>query len=176
MGRSIRCAFWLVPAAEDRSRLQRLIDDLASRYDGPTFVPHVTLYVADIADDESPAEMMVEAAHGVRPDVWPVSGCGSSARFTKTLFLTFNHHPRFSSITEGLRDAGRSPSDYILEPHLSLLYAEVPEAERRTLEKLTLLPREPITFSELWAVAVPATVRERADVECWEDLCRINLQ
>ena len=44
-------AYWLIPSEPGHSFFQRIINDLAGRYDAPVFEPHVTIHVgADRAD------------------------------------------------------------------------------------------------------------------------------
>jgi len=44
-------AYWLIPSEPAHSFFQRIINDLARRYDAPAFEPHVTIHVgADRAD------------------------------------------------------------------------------------------------------------------------------
>src|SRR5437660_1675571 len=44
-GHSSVIAYWLIPAEPAHRFFQRLIEDLARRYDAPLFEPHVTIHV-----------------------------------------------------------------------------------------------------------------------------------
>ena len=63
---STAIAYWLTPTEPTRGFLEKLIVDLARRFGGPVFEPHVTIHVGP--DQAEVAEQIVShVAQGARP-------------------------------------------------------------------------------------------------------------
>ena len=60
MTRQTVIAYWLIPSEPALSFFQRIINDLACRYDAPVFEPHVTIHVG--ADQADAAARAIEKA------------------------------------------------------------------------------------------------------------------
>ncbi|MGE5214990.1 MAG: cyclic phosphodiesterase-like protein, partial [Nitrospirota bacterium] len=85
MTRKTVIAYWLIPSEPAHSFFQRLINDLAHRYDAPVFEPHVTVHVgADGADAGEKA--LREAARQCKVINLKPVGIHHSDEFIKTLF------------------------------------------------------------------------------------------
>lgn len=160
-------SYWLVPAAPERAVLQSLIDTLARRYQAPPFVPHMTLYSGFSPADERPLELMTLATHAVHAVRLQAERILYTAAFTKTLFLQMAPCPLAQQLTEALRRCAATPSAYTLDPHVSLLYASLPESEQRHLADTLPLPLAGIVCDEIWAMASEGPTRTAADVRAW---------
>ena len=158
--------YWLCPAKPTRSQCARLIQDLASRFDAPVFEPHVTIHVVS-ADAENPGAILEEVVKGRAPYRISVRGIEYSDEFTKTLFVQFEPNADVARLSEDLRRASASRSDYQLNPHLSLLYKDLDTETKRQLANSITLPLDEIVFDRVKAVISPAEIQSRADVEVW---------
>ena len=79
-------AYWLIPSEAAHRFFQRIINDLARRYDAPVFEPHVTIYVeADHVDAASRA--LARAVHECTRITLNPTRIDQSEQFTKTLFV-----------------------------------------------------------------------------------------
>lgn len=163
-------AYWLCPAEPARSQFAQLIQDLAARFDAPVFEPHVTVYVAS-AEHENPKAVWKEC----EPFRLAVRRINSSDEFTKTLFVEFTAHARLAALTEAFRRASFSPSDYELNPHLSLIYKEMDPEAKRELAASIVLPFEEAVFDTVKAIISPAKIRSRKDVEAWRVIAERHL-
>lgn len=169
-------SFWLVPAEEDRAFFQEIIDTLSQEYDAPTFTSHVTIYSGEYAPDESPTELIENATQGVQNFSLRVDKLLYTDEFTKSLFVQF--HPNFilSQISETLRSRSKKPSDFALNPHLSLIYQDLSEVIKKKLITKLSLPKSEVLFNEVRAISTPNKVKGREDVESWEVICIRKLQ
>jgi len=158
--------YWLLPAEPARSELARIIRDLAKRFDAPTFEPHVTVHVTS-ADRENPAAILERVLPAHRRYRLSVRGLNYSAKFTKTLFIQFAPDPALSRFSEELRRASASPSDYQLNPHLSLIYKTMSCDTQRDLATSIELPFSEIEFDAVKAVVSAAEIKSRDEVEAW---------
>lgn len=152
-------ALWLVPEGEAASYFRETIARLARQYDGSVFAPHLTLGLG-------PAALLDQIK--VAPLELAIVGLDCSTRFTKTLFVRFALSPALAQLRESL---GMDPADY--DPHLSLLYAELPLAQKNLLRDT--LPRVPFTqvrFAAAEAVRCSLPVATAADVATWKTVAR----
>jgi 2'-5' RNA ligase len=166
--------FWLVPAEPMRTYFADLIREVACRFDGPVFEPHVTIYVTR-AQGENPETMLQEVLNPRQPYQLAVRGLDYSDKFTKTVFVQFSPDADLARLCEELRRASVSSSDYQLNPHLSLIYKAMDtETKRRLAASITLLFDE-VIFDSVKAVISPAEVKSRADVEAWRVIAECRL-
>jgi 2'-5' RNA ligase len=170
-----RVSYWLVPAAPERAFFQGLIETLAATHQAPTFVPHVTVYTGESPADERPVEIIARAASDV-PDVrLEVDRVLYTAAFTKTLFVQFHPSSVLDRMAEEMRRLSARPSDYLLDPHLSLIYKRMSEQEQQRLAATVQLPMANVRFDEIWANVSLGATRTAEDVRRWEVVCRHRL-
>jgi 2'-5' RNA ligase len=158
--------YWLCPEEPAREKFCAIIGDLATRFDAPVFEPHVTLF-STIADHENPNKVLTEVISQHRKHRLAIRGVDYSNEFTKTLFVRFAPDPDLARLRDDLERASASPSDYELNPHLSLLYKDVDTKTKRHLALSIALPFTVVNFDSVKAVIVPATISSRKDVEAW---------
>ena len=167
-------AYWLIPAEPAHSFFQRIIDDLARRFDAPVFQPHVTVHVgADRADAAQQA--LAAAARECKLIRLKPAGIDHSNEFVKTLFVQFAMTAELRHISESIRHSAQDSSQYELKPHLSLLYNKMPAATRRELAASITVPFSEIIFDALRAVRCVSPTQSSADVEAWRIVATASL-
>jgi len=167
-------AYWLIPSEPVRSFFQRIINDLARRYDAPVCEPHVTIHVgADRADAAKnalgDAERECELI-GLTP-----LGIDQSDEFIKTLFVQFAMSAELRKINDRIREAANDSSQYELNPHLSLLYKNLAASTRRELAASISVPFFEVTFDAIKAVRCVSPTESGADVEVWHVVAAASL-
>jgi hypothetical protein len=168
-------AFWLVPTPPHARDLAVIIDRLASELDAPRFEPHVTVYGGARAADDDIAELLNQASTAVGAIELHVTGVGTSAELFKTLYLEFAADPRADVLCRLLGDGLTPRTDYVLKPHLSLLYKQLPEATRAALARRFDVVGQRITFGQLAAVRPDVTSNSWLDIERWDTWLRRDL-
>ena len=159
-------AYWLIPSEPAHSFFQRIINDLARRYDAPAFEPHVTIYAgADRVDAAKNA--LAHAARKCKLIGLTPLGADESDEFIKTLFVQFAMNAELQRTNDIIRAAANDSPPYELNPHLSLLYNNVTEVVRRELAASISIPLSEVTFDAIKAVRCISPTRSRADVEAW---------
>ena len=172
--RSFVIAYWLIPAELAHSFFQRLIKDLARRYDAPFFEPHVTIYVG--ANDANAAgKALSKAAREWQTINLKALGINHSDEFVKTLFVQFAMNRKLRQLHQTIRNAAQDLSDYELNPHVSLLYKNIPATARRELADSIKVLFAEVTFDSLKAVRCISPTRSRADVEAWRVIAAKSL-
>ena len=166
MTRQTVIAYWLIPCEPAHSFFQRIINDLARRYDAPVFEPHVTVHVgADQAD--AAAKALEKAATECKLVRQTPLRIDQSGEFTKTLFVQFVMTAELGKINGIIRHSANDSSHYELKPHLSLLYKSLPAATRSELAASITVPFSELTFGAIKAVRCVSPTESRADVEAW---------
>jgi 2'-5' RNA ligase len=179
----VKLSFWLVPAEPSRSFYQAIIDDLAQRYDAPSFTPHVTLYSGEYGRN-TPIDDLIEAAiQTIHPLRLEIDRVRYSQRFTKTLFVQFHPHRMLSQLSASLRSTSLSSqesssdaSNFVLDPHLSLIYGSLSDSEKQHLAETLDIPESELWFDEIRAIATPTKTQTREDVERWNVLYTTKLR
>jgi 2'-5' RNA ligase len=159
-------AYWLIPSEPAHSFFQRIINDLARRYDASVFEPHVTVHVG--ADQGRAAEKALgEAARQCKLIGLTPLGIDESDEFIKTLFVQFAMSAQLRQINDIIREAANDSSQYELKPHLSLLYKNLAAATRSDLAASINVPFSEVTFDAIKAVRCVSPTGSGADVEAW---------
>jgi len=165
--RQIVIAYWLIPSEPARDFFQRIINDLARRYEAPLFEPHVTIYVGADRPDAA-RDALEDAARQCKLMRLTPLGIDQSAEFIKTLFVQFAVSAELRQINHIIREAARDSSQYELKPHLSLLYKNLTAAIRTELAASITMPLTEIPFDSLQAIRCVSPTQTGADVEAWE--------
>lgn len=155
----MKISFWLIPAEPDRTLYQSLINNLAHQYDAPTFTPHVTLHSCECQRDRA-IEFL--NSHSIIDLVLEIDQILYSEEFTKTLFIQLFSDSKLDQLSESFKQNFEPSSD--LNPHLSLIYANLAESEKRSL--IPQIPlNQTIRFDQIRAIHIPRPIQSREDVE-----------
>lgn len=166
-----KVSFWLIPAKEEREFFQKIIDTLAQEYNAPTFTPHVTIYSGEYPSDELLNELIEKAIEKVKSFSLKVDKLSYTNSFTKTLFVQFHQNPILVEISETLRCSSKKSTEFVLNPHLSLIYQYLNEETKKNLTNSIILPKSEFLFDEVRAISTPEKVEKREDVDNWRVIC-----
>jgi 2'-5' RNA ligase superfamily protein len=170
-------AFWLLPGEPSMRAIAQSVDELARRYDAPRFTPHVTLHVDRVVPHADLAGLLDEAAARFAPFEMRAGPAGHSPLLFKTLFMTLSGGDIISlaaALAAGVRRWRLAPhkcnepaAAYRLEPHLSLLYKKLSDAERAMLAAQHYHNGESLYFDRIAAVTPALGARDLSRVEDW---------
>ena len=167
-------SFWLLPAEPDLQLLTALINQLADKYNAPRFVPHVTLLVSHLAEDESATQLLESAVKGISPPNLEILGLGHDPDRFKSVFIRLNSEP-ILPLNAALRASCRYSADYQLHAHLSLLYLQLPFVEKLSLISDLQLSQSRLYFDSVAAVRPGYGQRSFDDVEQWRFAAQVKL-
>jgi hypothetical protein len=168
-------AYWLIPSEPAYGFFQRIIHNLARRYDAPVFKPHVTVHVG--ADQRNVADSALEeATRECKLMALTPLGIGESNEFIKTLFVRFAMSGELRKINNVIRQAANDSLQYELNPHLSLLYKNLATSTRTGLSTSITLPFSEIAFDSLQAIRCVSPTQTSTDVEAWEPITARTLR
>jgi 2'-5' RNA ligase len=165
--RGVGFSLWIVPQGEARRRLAALIAELARRFGGPVFDPHVTL----LAGLPGPAANVIARAEDVMrgAKTFPIRFAGPEKGdgYFRCLYVRVEPSPPLLALHAAARDAFGRTEEPPFFPHLSLMYGA---------------PPPPVVIEEV-RLAVPDGFEARTvdlystegEVECWRRVRRFRL-
>ena len=158
-------AYWLLPEAAAREVFLREIRRLAKEFGAPLFEPHVTIFVAP-ENSRAPLEVL----HEVGPvDIeLTIHSIRVSEQFTKTLFVQFERNSALQQLGDAIRKAKGARNRYLIDPHLSLLYAKLPSKTKQRLTDNTRLPFRKVGFTSICVMRCARPTTRVIEVEQWK--------
>jgi hypothetical protein len=164
-GKTHAIAYWLLPEAASREVFSREINGLARQFAAPLFEPHVTIFIAP-ENSRAPLEVLHEvgpvgielAIHSIR----------FSGQFTKTLFVQFERNCALQQLGDAIWKASGARDRYLIEPHLSLLYAKLPSKTNQRLAGNIRLPFREVGFDSIYVMRCARPTTRAIEVEQWK--------
>src|SRR6266446_7060262 len=166
VGKAQAIAYWLLPEAAAREVFSREIGGLARQFGAPLFEPHVTIF---IAPENSCAPL--EVLHEVGPvDIeLAIHSIEFSEQFAKTLFVQFERNSTLQQFGDAIwKASGLRAHRYLIEPHLSLLYAKLPSKAKQRLADNIRLPFHEVGFTSICVMRCARPTTKAIEVEQWK--------
>jgi len=158
-------AYWLLPERAAREVFSREIRKLARRFGSPLFAPHVTIF---IASENSCAPLEVLHELGPLKIELPIHSIRFSEEFTKTLFVQFATNTTLQQLGDAVWKASGAGDRYLIDPHLSLLYAKLPPETKQRLADKIRLPFREVCFTSICAMRCARPTTTAREVERWK--------
>ena len=164
-----KLAFWLMPSADAKPFFVSLVEELARRLNAPVFEPHVTLQGAEMDSGEALALLERVAAFHT-PLELGIAGIEFSEKYTKTLYVQFRASAEATAISDAFADGVGSDGGYEFDPHLSVLYKTMTDAEKEELAREITIPFAQVRCDAVKLVSVPRPIKGPEDVHAWRAL------
>jgi 2'-5' RNA ligase len=161
---------WLTPCEPLRSRLHSIIRHLAASLDAVEFEPHVTVYCGPSTDAEARAAAQM-VAEQFSPIELTADRLCHTERYTKTLFVQFEESATARQMFDLVARGYTRQSNYILNPHLSLLYKTLPETKRRELCETLDVPLGRYKFDRIRMIETELPIEDARPVRRWRVVC-----
>jgi 2'-5' RNA ligase len=161
---------WLTPREPLGSFLRSTIRRLAARLDAVEFEPHVTVFCGPSTDDEARA-VARRIAIQFAPIELTADRLDHSERFTKTLFVQFQESARVREMFEIMAAGFSQRSDYVLNPHLSLLYKNQPAGRREYFCETLQVPMGIFGFDRIRMIETELPIEDEGPIRRWRVVC-----
>lgn len=162
-------SIWLVPSEEDEKYLKDIIDELGQKYQAPSFTPHLTTYGDINIEPEIAHQAAKESIKGIQPFTIIVDKLNYTDFFFKTVFIKFRDHETLNAIYQRLKDKLGQHGEYILKPHISLIYKKLNEEKGKEIIQ-SLNVKNDFTINKIVAVTPGNVEKGWYDVENWQVL------
>lgn len=158
----------LIPQQEDKKYLDGIIVNLAKKYGAYPFIPHLTIYGGVVAPEHEIKEAVDWSLVGIKPLTIQVNKLDYSDIFSKTLFIEMKMNPTLQSIHQKLQERLKKYRDYLLKPHISLIYKNglANEEKKKIIDSLDL--KKEIMINRCTIIAVPKEFILEEDVNDWQ--------
>lgn len=165
-----RYALWLAPDDVGTAQLQAVIHQLAERYGGPVFAPHVTLLGRIHGDEDELATRLDSLASGIPPIQAALTGYAGKPYYFECFFSPVENSAELGQLVEQASTTFGSDADPNFEPHVSLLYGQLDRAQKKTIPEQIgdKVPRQ-LLLNRL------QLVRMTVSVSGWEVLAEATL-
>ena len=157
-------AYWLLPETAAHEMLAEKIRELAMRLEAPVFAPHVSVFVAP-ENSRHPAEILPEL--GAVTIKLTIHSIRVSEQFTKTLFVQFERSVPLQEMGDRIWKASGASERYVIDPHLSLLYASLAAEKKKALADEIKFPFREVHFRSTCAMRCARSTASRREVEQW---------
>ena len=164
-GKTQAIAYWLLPVTPAREVFSREIRKLAEHFGAPLFEPHVTIFIAP-ANSHAPLEALRELGQ-VNVEL-TIHSIRFSEEFTKTLFVQFERNSALQQLGDATWKASGGRDRYLIDPHLSLLYAKLPPATKQRLADKIRLPFREVRFTSISVMRCARPTTTAVEVEQWK--------
>jgi 2'-5' RNA ligase len=164
-------SLWLMPQGAPRDAFAAIIDDLAARYGGPRFTPHITLLGSVTGDERDIIGRAEQVAQQIATQTVAFEGIGLEDVYFRSLYAIVRPAPALTAANEAARRVfGKDPPEPFM-PHLSLFYGlDPPETKQAMIRELDgRLPASTV----IDAVEVYLT---EPPVESWRLIRRLELR
>lgn len=163
-----------MPAEPLRAQLHKSVCDLAREFDAPIFDPHVTVFVgrSTVPEFTGVVESLIQT---FAPMTLYADRLDHSDRYTKTFFVQFAESKILQTMSDTVRWGCTTPSDYALNPHLSLLYKNLDEANRLALCQRPAAPMGSYLFDGLRIMQADELTTEAKNVRAWRRIAEFKL-
>ena len=162
-----------MPAPEDGDVLKEIIDALATRFNAPNFPPHLTLFAGPISPQDNPLKLLNELPLALVPEKLEVIGPDATNLYTMSFFIRCRPDTKLIQLHEHIRQKS-PPSQYRIDPHISLLYADLPIATKMKMIEKYPIALHHIRFDRIRAVDHPSPVQSQEDIDDFQDLCEVE--
>ncbi|KAI3800790.1 hypothetical protein L1987_28886 [Smallanthus sonchifolius] len=169
---------WALPPEDVTERVKKLMVSLRSEFGGPEFEPHVTVVGAISLTEDEARDKLKKVCEGLKAYNATVERVATGTFFYQCVFLLL--HPTTEVMETGAHCWAHfgytSPTPYM--PHLSILYADLTEEEKKRAQaKANALDEsiESLNFP-ITRLALYKTDTEDKTLKSWEKVTEISLQ
>ena len=161
-------SFWLLPQPQDRAYLQNVMAPLATRYNAPSFSPHLTVARLQVPDQFQP---FLAKLISVPPTLsLATQGLAHSPEFFRTVYIRTALETHLVALRQSLYRLWPDNPVKPFLPHISLIYKNLESAERQAIIR-SLNVKKRFIFDTL-AVVCPQTQGEWMAVETWQTIAQ----
>jgi hypothetical protein len=158
-------AYWLLPEATARGVFCREITALAKQFGAPLFEPHVTIFIAP-ENSRPPLEVLRDLG-SVNVEL-TIHSIRFSEPFTRTLFVQFETSITLQQLADAIWKTSCAQHCYLIDPHLSLVYAKLPPETKQRLADKIRLPFREVCFTSICAMRCARPTTAAIEVEQWK--------
>lgn len=161
-------AYWLVPEKETCQKLAQIINSLAKQTQSPPFEPHLTLYFGAYTSHNTVQNIAQELSQATSPIALQVAGIKKTPAIFKSLFIQFLADNNLFDMVNHIEQHLNPPENFHLDPHLSLMYADLSDSQKQTMIDNLTVNLATIVFDSLKLVTPNPVTQDWGDIVGWQ--------
>jgi len=126
-------AVWLLLTENDSNYVGEIIGKLSKKYNSPEFLPHLTIYGVVKADLSEIRDVVTNSVTSLTPFTINATGISYEKYIWKSLFIDVELNYDLEVINKRLASSFIKYGSFEFEPHISLLYKNMNESEKKRL-------------------------------------------
>lgn len=172
-------SFWLIPKKPCLDFFQKIIKQLAEKYQACPFTPHVTIY--HFENDINPRkviEMLKNNFDFKGEIILELEDVKHSDMFTKTFYCQMKNNSQLQKLYKKMKKLFCQFPVYQINPHLSLIYKNNMKVKDKIKERKKFLPIIPkkTAFNKIkLIIREKGSIKKEKDVLEWKEILTINL-
>ena len=128
-----RYALWLAPEEAASGPLQLVINELASRYSGPIFSPHMTLLGWAKGEEEALIAKTESLASTLAPIDVNLTGFAGAPYYFRCFFAPLDSSGELRHAVNEASSIFDASAGTNYQPHISLLYGQLDREEKKSI-------------------------------------------
>ncbi|KAJ4980978.1 hypothetical protein NE237_031815 [Protea cynaroides] len=166
-----------LPPEDVNNRLNDLMKGLRSEFGGPEIVPHITVVGITRLTKADALKKFKSACEGLKSYTGQVDSVAKGTSFYECVFLLFHATPEMISTADHCNGCFGNKSSTPYMPHLSLLYGDLTDEEKKKAqEKAKLLDKSISSLSfKISRLALYKTPSGDSSLKSWEKLVECSL-
>ncbi|XP_043702788.1 cyclic phosphodiesterase-like [Telopea speciosissima] len=161
-----------LPPEDVNQRLKALMKGLRSDFGGPEIEPHITVVGMIRLTKADALQKFKSACEGLKSYTAQVDSVATGTFFYQCVFLLFNTTPEVMSTTEHCTACFGYMSSTPYMPHLSLLYGDLTDEEKKKAQEKAKLLDEKISSLSF---QISRLALYKIDPESWEKVAECSL-
>ncbi|KAL3851424.1 hypothetical protein ACJIZ3_013306 [Penstemon smallii] len=169
---------WGIPQEELTPRLKKLMEGLRSEFGGPQFEPHVTVVGAISLTEEEARDRFNKACENLKAYSATVEKVATGTFFYQCVYLLLHPTPEVVDASARCCSHFGYHNSTAYMPHLSLLYGDLNEEEKKTAQEKAYVLDESIGSLnfQISRLALYKTDTEDKSCKSWEKIAEYKLQ
>eukprot|EP01026_Neomeris_dumetosa_P025314 TRINITY_DN2083_c0_g1_i1.p2 TRINITY_DN2083_c0_g1~~TRINITY_DN2083_c0_g1_i1.p2 ORF type:complete len:197 (-),score=26.74 TRINITY_DN2083_c0_g1_i1:437-979(-) len=128
-------SIWAMPSGKLKTQLQQQIDKFVDKYQGVKFEPHVTVLGAFQTSKEDAIKKTQNLASKLKKYFLKFKDVSFGSQFFQCVYLLINEDEEVMNAAKVAREEIVGEVDKPYMPHLSLLYSDIDEEQRKIVVK-----------------------------------------
>ncbi len=133
---------WFTFQKDDEEFLQEIINELSKKYNSVSFKPHITAYGFVNIKLDKISKICRDISARFEPFNVEFLNISYSDDFWKTLFVNLKTSMIMSEIHNNLRNKFQKVENYVFEPHISLIYNNMSNNDKKEISKNIKLKKQ----------------------------------
>lgn len=164
--------FWVIPENEFYQELKEIITLYSKKYDAPAFVPHMAIFINQIAPtNEQVVNKVRQAANVTKPFAVSIGDVEFSTTYFQCVFARVRTNAHLLNAHLTLKNAFNIDEEIVYMPHTSLVYGNFDMMTREKIASEIYLKNTQFMANKITIVRM-----DTRDLKDWDMVEQVSFQ